>query len=136
LNSFHHIKQVYQKPSKNRGFSKDTGYDNLLKNQSNMVMFHQKFIELLKTGESITNIESRLKGFLNIFKGQINKKYFTKPELDTAIKEVIQAMEIWELKNPEQVMEWNKSEYNFDTIKADYEALLEIEWSQKRRTAA
>jgi hypothetical protein len=101
-----------------------------------MVMFHQKFIELLKTGESITNIESQLKGFLNIFKGQINKKYFTKPELDTAIKEVIQAMEIWELKNPEQVMEWNKSEYNFDTIKADYEALLEIEWSQKRRTAA
>lgn len=100
-----------------------------------MVILHQSFISLLLKKEPVDDIYPRLIGFLKIFEHLIKARFFTKIELDTAIKEVIQAIEIWELKHPEEAEEFNTYEFSFDQIKAMYENLLEIEWTQKKQRA-
>lgn len=95
-------------------------------------MLHQSFVSLLLRKEPVDDIYPRLVGFLKIFEHLIKARFFTKVELDTALKEVIQAIEIWELKHPEEAEEFNTYEFSFDQIKTAYENLLETEWVQKQ----
>jgi hypothetical protein len=94
-----------------------------------MVTFHYEVTELLEAGTSIKFFEDRLSNLLTTFTETIERKVcFNKLEIDTAVKEIVQAMEIWELQNQEDVIKWTYGGDDFYSMKKKFEDLLDIEW--------